>query len=92
MSDAYLDSDALAARIVAMRRHHGLTRGQLAGRVSERGVNLSTAALGNIETGRRDGIGQRTRRITVEELAAFSAIFGLTVEEMLSARPVTVGV
>jgi transcriptional regulator with XRE-family HTH domain len=61
-------SDDTARHVVALRKAAGLTREELAERCAALGFpSLTTAALGNVETGRRDAEGRRRREITVEE-------------------------
>jgi transcriptional regulator with XRE-family HTH domain len=68
-------SDVVADQLVRLRRKHGLTREQLAKRLADNGApGLTSAALANIETGRRDSEGRRRREVTVDELVALAAV------------------
>jgi transcriptional regulator with XRE-family HTH domain len=76
-------SDLVADRVVKLRRGQGITRERLAAACSELGLPLSTAALGNIETGRRGEDGRRRRDVTVDELLALAVALDVTPATLL---------
>lgn len=81
-------SDELGEQLVRVRRAAGLTREQLAERCAEAGwPALTTAALGNLETGRRDKSGRRRREVTVDELVVLSYV--LDVPALTLLLPIT---
>lgn len=62
-------SDVVARRIVLFRKRRDMTRDQLAARCAELGYPaLTSPALANIETGRRNAEGVRRREVSVDEL------------------------
>ena len=77
-------SDIIAGEIRAIRRARDLTAQQLAERCAEVGFpDLTTQALSNIESGRRDGDGRRRRYITVEELLAIGCALNVAPLDLL---------
>lgn len=64
----------LGARIAALRRGANLTQGELAQR-----LQVSASAIGMYEQGRREP--------SAEILVALSRIFGVTVDYLLTGRP-----
>lgn len=74
-------SEVVGRRVREIRLRANLTGTDLARRCADLGMqHLSTATISNIETGRRDGNGHRTRTVTVDEL--------LTLAEALNVSPV----
>jgi transcriptional regulator with XRE-family HTH domain len=71
-------SDVVADQVVRLRRQRGMTREELAERCIGLGAaGLTTAALGNIETGRRGKDGLRRREVTVDELTTLARALGV---------------
>lgn len=69
MTSARTFSDVVAERVREVRRKQGLTAAQLAEFCARLGYpELTTQALSNIESGRRDKDGRRRRYVTVDEL------------------------
>lgn len=64
-------STRLQDRICALRHSRGLTREQLAAKLTEFGFPTTTATVGYWETHRR-------KNVTVDELVALSGVFGTT--------------
>lgn len=86
-------SDELGEQLLRVRRAAGLTREQVAERCAEAGwPALTTAALGNIETGRRDQSGRRRREATVDELVVLAYVLDVPALSLLlpTATKVTV--
>lgn len=78
-------SALVAERVCALRKARGWNRQDLAAQCAQRGhVELTTAAIVNIETG-RPGTAGRRRCITVDELTVFAEVFGISTEQLLSA-------
>jgi transcriptional regulator with XRE-family HTH domain len=72
-TDRHSTSDAVAQNVRASRRRHGWTIADLAQRCSDTGSpGLTENVLENIEYGRRRVDGERTRDITVDELAGLA--------------------
>jgi transcriptional regulator with XRE-family HTH domain len=71
-------SDRIAELVRERRRQLNLTREQIADRCAEIGApQLTTAALTNIETGRRRASGARRREVSVEELLILAVVLGV---------------
>lgn len=72
-------SEVVAQQINRLRRKAGLNREQLAEKIQALapGKSLSAAAIGNIETGRRDKDGKRRREVTVDEVMIFAKVLGV---------------
>lgn len=66
-------SDRVAEQVSTLRRSARLTREQFSARCRGLGLDLSPAALTNIETGRRDSTGRRRREVSVDELVVLAA-------------------
>lgn len=67
-------SDLVARRIKALRQTAGWTLNRLAAACAEAGFpELSRSVIANIESGRRDARGRRTRDVTVDELVAIAS-------------------
>ncbi|MEU2975975.1 helix-turn-helix transcriptional regulator [Streptomyces hirsutus] len=65
----------VAERVREVRKKQGLTAAQLAQHCAERGYpELTTQALSNIESGRRDKDGRRRRFVTVDELMTLALV------------------
>lgn len=79
-------SDTVASSIRAHRERLGLSRDELAERCAGHGrPELSSAAIINIETGRRNAdTGQRRREISIDELVVFEKALGV---RLFSPRP-----
>ncbi len=69
--------EALAARIAHERERRGWTYESVAKRMTEAGCPINQSAIYKIEKA------EPRRRITVDELVAFSQIFDLSVEDLL---------
>lgn len=69
--------DHLAARITIEREQRGWTLEGLAKRMTDAGCPLAPSAIYKVEQG------QPRRRIVVDELVAFSRVFGIPVEQLL---------
>jgi transcriptional regulator with XRE-family HTH domain len=68
-------SDVVAERVREVRKKQGLTAAQLASLCADRGYpELTTQALSNIESGRRDKEGRRRRYVTADELMALAVV------------------
>lgn len=68
-------SDVVAERIREVRKKQGMTAAQLARLCADRGYpELTTQALSNIESGRRDKEGRRRRYVTADELMALAVV------------------
>lgn len=68
-------SDAAAVRLREARTRRGWTTKQLADACAAAGaVKLTSAALSNIETGRRDTEGVRRRELSVDELVVLAVV------------------
>lgn len=66
-------SDQVARNILELRQSRGWTRKDLAERCKSVGAaEVTTTVLVNIESGRRDKHGRRTRKITIDEVAALA--------------------
>lgn len=67
-------SDVVAERVSTWRRRRGWNRDALAVACADLGApELTHAAITNIETGRRNHVGQRRRMVTVDEAAVLAA-------------------
>jgi len=66
-------SDRVAEQVSTLRRSARLTREQFSARCQALGLDLSPAALTNVETGRRDSTGRRRRDVSVDELVVLAA-------------------
>jgi transcriptional regulator with XRE-family HTH domain len=69
--------DHLAQRIAAERTERGWTIDGLAQRMTEAGCSMTGSAIFKVEKG------EPRRRIVVDELVAFSQVFGIPVDELL---------
>lgn len=69
--------DHLAQRITAERTERGWTIDGLAQRMTDTGCSMTGSAIFKIEKG------EPRRRIVVDELVAFSQVFGIPVDELL---------
>lgn len=69
--------DYLAARITSEREKRGWTLEGLAKRMTDVGCPLAPSAIYKVEQG------QPRRRIVVDELVAFSRVFGIPVDQLL---------
>lgn len=77
-------SDLVGARVRGLREQNKWTRDQLAARCARAGAAwLTSAAITNIELGRRDKDGNRRRDVTVDELVALSAAFSVPPKALL---------
>jgi transcriptional regulator with XRE-family HTH domain len=70
--------DYLAARIASERQAQGWSLEGLAERMTKAGCAINQSAIYKIEQG------QPRRRITVDELVAFSRVFGLPLDDLLT--------
>jgi len=69
--------DNLAERIAAEREAHGWTNDGLAKRMTDAGCPMTGSAIFKIEKA------EPRRRIVVDELVAFSRVFGIPIEQLL---------
>jgi transcriptional regulator with XRE-family HTH domain len=76
----YEVSEAVARNVKLLRRSHGLATEALAER-----LGWTPAVISNIECGRTKA-GSRTRRVTVDELAALANAFGIADPWSLTKR------
>lgn len=78
-------SDAIAARVRSLRASAGLGRDEVAAAARAAGAppSLTAAALGNIETGRRDQDGRRRREVSVDELVWLATALAVPVRQLL---------
>lgn len=77
-------SDVVAVKVRALRDREDMTRADLAERCARLGwPQLTAPAIGNLETGRRGGDGQRRREVTVDELVVLALAFGISPLELL---------
>ena len=71
-------SRSVARRVRELREQHSMTVRELAEKLAEVGAgHLDRAVLTNLETERRQGV-------TVDEVAAFAEVFGVTIDFFLS--------
>ncbi|MFJ2865000.1 helix-turn-helix domain-containing protein [Kitasatospora sp. NPDC087314] len=71
-------SDAAAVRLKEARTRRGWTTKQLADACAAVGaVKLTSAALSNIETGRRDADGVRRRELSIDELVVLAVVLDI---------------
>jgi len=83
-------SDIAADRIRRARKARGWRPADLAARCAEAGhPELTENVIENIEGGRRDGDGNRTRQVTVDELGALSLVLGFAAAEAIEQAPAT---
>jgi transcriptional regulator with XRE-family HTH domain len=77
-------SDMVAERIQAIRQSYVWSARQLASRCAAIGaVDLTSAVIANIESGRRDVGGRRRRNVTVDELLAIALALGVAPVKLL---------
>lgn len=83
-----MNSDVVAKHVRSLRRYHDLSRAEFAALCREQGApgHFTAAAVANIESGRRNDAGERTRRVTVEELVAMAAALSIDVTALLSGQ------
>ena len=83
-------SDIIVQRIKVLRHERGWSARELARRCAEAGApELTLSVLNNIETGRPDPkTGERRRRVSVEELMAFSRVFDVPAGDLMGYRSV----
>jgi transcriptional regulator with XRE-family HTH domain len=83
-------SDTIVQRVKVLRRERGWSARELARRCAEAGApELTLSVLNNIETGRPDPkTGVRRRRVTAEELMAFSRAFDVPPGDLMGYRSV----
>ncbi|MFJ9523099.1 helix-turn-helix domain-containing protein [Kitasatospora sp. NPDC101801] len=77
-------SDAAAVRLKEARTRRGWTTKQLADACGAAGaVKLTSAALSNIETGRRDSEGIRKRELSIDELVVLAVVLDIAPVHLL---------
>lgn len=77
-------SDAAAVRLKEARTRRGWTTKQLADACGAAGaVKLTSAALSNIETGRRDSEGVRKRELSIDELVVLAVVLDIAPVHLL---------
>lgn len=78
-------SDVIADRIRAVRAAQGVGRDELAAAARAAGApaTMTAAAIGNIETGRRDSQGRRRREVSVDELVWLATALHCSPRELL---------
>lgn len=81
-------SEVVAGHLAHLRKAARLNREEFAERCRQLGgealAEFTAAALTNVETGRRDAGGRRTRRVTADELVAFAAVFEIPLDALVS--------